>query len=58
VTKDYPDDEVRGWTGHEPREPAVEDASVSDKVIAHPAYGRQGWLAVVNPGAANGNCGS
>ncbi|MFL6123096.1 DUF6194 family protein [Actinophytocola sp.] len=38
------------WTGHEPSEPAVEDAGVSDKVIAHQANGRQGSLAVVHPG--------
>ncbi|MGP4020824.1 DUF6194 family protein [Saccharopolyspora sp. 5N708] len=40
-----------GWTGHEPREPTTGDADVADTVIAHPVYGRQGWLAVVNPGS-------
>ncbi|MBF8189473.1 hypothetical protein ITP53_27810 [Nonomuraea sp. K274] len=40
------------WTGHEPREAATRDAdpSVADTVFAHPVYGGQGWLAVVNPG--------
>ncbi|MGW0483118.1 DUF6194 family protein [Nonomuraea sp. NPDC003214] len=38
------------WTGHTPREPATTDPSVADTVIAHPVYGTQGWLAVVNPG--------
>ncbi|WP_049563802.1 DUF6194 family protein [Nonomuraea sp. SBT364] len=38
------------WTGHAPREPATTDPSTVDTVIAHPVYGAQGWLAVVNPG--------
>ncbi|SDH32737.1 DUF6194 family protein [Nonomuraea jiangxiensis] len=40
------------WTGHAPREPAATEAdpSAADTVIAHPVYGAQGWLAVVNPG--------
>lgn len=40
------------WAGHAPREPApVEaDPAAPDTVIAHPAYGTAGWLAVVNPG--------
>ncbi|MFE0190924.1 DUF6194 family protein [Streptomyces sp. NPDC058989] len=40
------------WTGHAPREPAATevDPSTPDTVIAHPAYGAVGWLAVVNPG--------
>ncbi|WP_411141421.1 DUF6194 family protein [Streptomyces sp. x-80] len=39
------------WTGHAPREPAIDDdPSVTDAVIAHPVYGSVGWLAVVNPG--------
>ncbi|WP_156726789.1 DUF6194 family protein [Streptomyces apocyni] len=40
-------------TGRAPREPAAEDEpgpSATDAVIAHPAYGSVGWLAVVNPG--------
>jgi len=42
------------WTGHPPREPATGDPSVPDTVFAHPVYARQGWLAVVNPGARTG----
>ncbi|MFJ2178460.1 DUF6194 family protein [Streptomyces sp. NPDC087851] len=39
------------WTGHAPREPAIDDdPGVTDAVIAHPVYGSVGWLAVVNPG--------
>ncbi len=39
------------WTGHAPREPAVDhDRGATDAVIAHPVYGSLGWLAVVNPG--------
>ncbi|HWU10639.1 MAG TPA: DUF6194 family protein [Streptomyces sp.] len=39
------------WTGHAPRESALDDdPGASDKVIAHPVYGSGGWLAVVNPG--------
>ncbi len=38
------------WTGHEPRELPAGDPSVEDTVIAHPVYGSQAWLAVVNPG--------
>ncbi|MCI2422042.1 DUF6194 family protein [Saccharopolyspora sp. K220] len=39
------------WTGHEPRQPTRDvDPSVTDTVIAHPLYGKLGWLAVVNPG--------
>ncbi|MFK4145195.1 DUF6194 family protein [Streptomyces sp. NPDC004065] len=40
------------WTGHAPREqgPAAIDPGTADTVMAHPVYGRQGWLAVVNPG--------
>ncbi|MEU9256144.1 DUF6194 family protein [Streptomyces sp. NPDC048270] len=40
------------WTGHAPREPASPegDPGATDTVIAHPVYGRLGWLAVVNPG--------
>ncbi|MEU4832150.1 DUF6194 family protein [Streptosporangium sp. NPDC023615] len=40
------------WTGRRPRDPEPEgtDPSVTDTVIAHPVYGAQGWLAVVNPG--------
>ena len=38
--------------GHLPREsgPGDGDPSREDVVIAHPVYGAQGWLAVVNPG--------
>ena len=43
-------EEFRRWTGHEPRESATQDPSVSDTVLAHPVYGTMGWLAVVNPG--------
>ncbi|GAA4658474.1 MULTISPECIES: DUF6194 family protein [Amycolatopsis] len=69
VTKDYPGDETsrlnrpgafrvnlfagkeifKQWTGHTPPEDA------EDVVIAHPVYGRQGWLAVVNPGPRTEN---
>ena len=43
------------WTGHAPREPAIDDdPSVTDVVIAHPLYGSVGWLAVVNPGQRTG----
>ncbi|MGW5382416.1 DUF6194 family protein [Nocardia sp. NPDC003963] len=38
--------------GRAPRdpEPAGTDPSVTDTVIAHPVYGKLGWLAVVAPG--------
>jgi hypothetical protein len=41
------------WTGHAPREPDITevDPGTADTVIAHPVYGRVGWLAVVNPGS-------
>lgn len=65
VTKDYPGDntsqldwpdafrlniaagaaQVRTWAGSEPK-----DSGVDDVVFAHPVYGSQNWLAVVNPG--------
>ncbi|MGW1737912.1 DUF6194 family protein [Nocardia sp. NPDC001965] len=40
------------WTGRAPRdpEPADADPSATDTVIAHPVYGKLGWLAVVAPG--------
>ncbi|MFI2780836.1 DUF6194 family protein [Streptomyces sp. ALB3] len=39
------------WTGHAPREPAVDDdPGMDDAVIAHPVYASLGWVAVVNPG--------
>ena len=38
------------WTGHPPRERPGGDPSAEDTVIAHPVYGSQAWLAVVNPG--------
>lgn len=40
------------WTGRAPRdpEPASTDPAVTDTVIAHPVYGKLGWLAVVAPG--------
>ncbi|WP_189250853.1 DUF6194 family protein [Streptosporangium pseudovulgare] len=47
------------WTGHAPRETATAGdgdgaacggGDTDDTVIAHPVYGPQGWLAVVNPG--------
>ncbi|GGL32118.1 hypothetical protein GCM10011588_53680 [Nocardia jinanensis] len=40
------------WTGRAPRdpEPTDTDPSVTDTVIAHPVYGKLGWLAVVAPG--------
>ncbi|WP_431956052.1 DUF6194 family protein [Nocardia lijiangensis] len=39
-------------TGRTPRDPAPHDTdpSATDTLIAHPVYGSQGWLAVVNPG--------
>ncbi|NUP28435.1 MAG: hypothetical protein HOQ44_17400 [Nocardia sp.] len=41
------------WTGRAPRdpEPAGTDPSTTDTVIAHPVYGKLGWLAVVAPGS-------
>lgn len=46
------------WTGHAPRGPApanpsliATDPSTADTVVAHPVYGAQGWLCVVNPGS-------
>jgi hypothetical protein len=44
--------EFTARTGRDPREPATGDIdpSTADVVIAHPVYGRLGWLAVVNPG--------
>lgn len=40
------------WTGRAPRdaETADTDPSVTDTVLAHPVYGKAGWLAVVDPG--------
>jgi hypothetical protein len=45
-------EEFRRWTGRGTREPAPADTDVgvTDTVFAHPVYGRQGWLAVVDPG--------
>ncbi|MEU2256598.1 DUF6194 family protein [Nocardia xishanensis] len=45
-------DAFQNWTGRTPRDPAPHDAdaSATDTVMAHPVYGSQGWLAVVNPG--------
>lgn len=45
-------DDFAKWTGPEPQEPGPTDPdpSTADVVIAHPVYGRLGWLAVVNPG--------
>ncbi|MEU6740976.1 DUF6194 family protein [Streptosporangium sandarakinum] len=49
------------WTGHAPRETATAGDGAGaasgggdDAVIAHPVYGPQGWLAVVNPGPRTG----
>ncbi|MFF0248792.1 DUF6194 family protein [Streptosporangium sandarakinum] len=53
------------WTGHAPRETAAAGdgdragaasggGDADDTVIAHPVYGPQGWLAVVNPGPRTG----
>lgn len=41
------------WTGHQPRDATTGevDPSAFDVVLAHPVYGRLGWLAVVNPGS-------
>ncbi|MCP2277243.1 hypothetical protein APR09_002807 [Nocardia amikacinitolerans] len=38
--------------GRTPRDPAPDDTdpSATDTLIAHPVYGSQGWMAVVNPG--------
>ncbi|WP_141807206.1 DUF6194 family protein [Nocardia bhagyanarayanae] len=38
--------------GRTPRDPAPDDTdpSATDTLIAHPVYGKQGWLAVVSPG--------
>lgn len=40
------------WTGSPPRDVTTADGdpSVIDTVMAHPVYGKLGWLAVVNPG--------
>lgn len=39
------------WTGVAPRDHSGGDRPLEDDaVLAHPVYGRQGWLAVVNPG--------
>ncbi|MEV0340147.1 DUF6194 family protein [Nocardia sp. NPDC050713] len=45
-------DAFLNWTGRTPRDPDPHtvDPSATDIVMAHPVYGRQGWLAVVNPG--------
>jgi hypothetical protein len=42
----------REWTGREPGDPSGEEdpGARDDTVLAHPVYGAQGWLAVVNPG--------
>jgi hypothetical protein len=44
--------EYTRWTGRAPGDPAPEDAGPGgpDAVVAHPVYGRLGWLAVVDPG--------
>ena len=39
------------WTGHQPGGPAGHaDPGMADTLFAHPVYGSQGWLAVLNPG--------
>ena len=39
------------YTGHAPRDtPSATSETGEDTVTAHPTYGSQGWLAVVNPG--------
>lgn len=46
-------EEFRRWTGHDPRDCGSSvDSGAADVVVAHPVYGRLGWLAVVNPGPA------
>ncbi|WP_067843189.1 DUF6194 family protein [Nocardia lijiangensis] len=45
-------DAFQSRTGRAPRDPDPHDTdpSATDTLIAHPVYGSQGWLAVVNPG--------
>ncbi|MFJ3172072.1 DUF6194 family protein [Streptomyces roseus] len=39
------------WTGRTPQDPVGDgDPGAADEVMAHPAYARAGWLAVVDPG--------
>lgn len=33
-------------------DPAASDTAASDTVLPHPLYGRQGWIAIVEPGPA------
>lgn len=52
VNIDVSTEEFRRWTGRSPRDPAPEgtDFTVTDTVLPHPVYSRQGWLCVVAPG--------
>ena len=58
VTKDYPDDDschlnrpgafrlnIAAGAGH-----TTQSEALDDTVLVHPVYGRQGWVAIVNPG--------
>ncbi|MGY1673689.1 DUF6194 family protein [Geodermatophilus sp. SYSU D00710] len=44
--------EYSRWTGRAPGEPAPDgvDPAATDTVLAHPVYGRLGWLTVMDPG--------
>lgn len=56
ITKDYPDDDARrldrpdAYRLNISAGTAAETEPKDDTVIAHPVYGRQGWVAIVNPG--------
>ena len=40
------------WTGYRPKAAPLDGgAGAADVFVAHPVYGRAGWLAVVNPGS-------
>ncbi|QVQ50287.1 hypothetical protein J4H86_15145 [Spiractinospora alimapuensis] len=43
----------RRWVNAEPKDatPSPTDASAADVIVPHPLYARNGWVAVVNPGA-------
>lgn len=58
VTEDYPDDDschlnrpgafrlnIAAGAGH-----TTQSEALDDTVLVHPVYGRQGWVAIVNPG--------
>ncbi|WP_348538309.1 DUF6194 family protein [Nocardia farcinica] len=52
VNADIGRDGVAAHIGRDPKDDSApaEDPAADDTVIAHPLYGRAGWVSVVNPG--------